>query len=97
MKAELAEATANVAGWAAELEEACTRATDAEALLEAERTLHEARLAQKAGTERNLSDLFAEAQRERLRQTPEDDQRAQVQALERQLERMRQDADGATG
>ena len=97
VKAELAAATADVAEWAAELEEARTRAADAEALLEAERTLHEARLAQKAGTERNLADLFAEAQRERLRQTPEDEQLAQVAALERQLARIKRDAGGATG
>ena len=97
VKADLAAATANVAGWAAELEEAKTRAADAEALLEAERTLHEVRLAAKAGDERQLADLFGEAQRERLRQTPEDDQRAQVDALERQLARMKQTHPGTNG
>ena len=89
VRSDLAEATANVATWAAELEEARARAADAEALLVAERTLHEARLASRAGGERQVADLLAEAQRERLRQTPEDDQRAQVEALERQLARMK--------
>ena len=94
VKQELAEASANVAAWSAELEEARTRATEAESLLEAERTLHEARLAARAGDQRNLADLFAEAQRERLRQTPAEEQRAQIQALEQQLERLKRGTNG---
>jgi hypothetical protein len=97
VRQDLAEASANVASWAAELEEARTRAADAEALLEAERTLHEVRLASTDGSERQLGELFAEAQRERLRQTPEDEQRQQVEALERQLARMKQSAPGTDG
>jgi DNA-binding IclR family transcriptional regulator len=54
-------------------------------------------LAASEGSERRLADLFAEAQRERLRQTPLDEQRAQVEALEQQLQRMKRspsDTDG---
>lgn len=90
IKRDLAAASASIESWSAELAEARTRAADAESWLAAERTLHEARLVARAGPERQLSDLFAEAQRERLRKASIEEQRAQVAALEQQLERMKQ-------